>query len=165
MTEATPSIRYYPNYSCVSALNTWIFGDRVALLGDAAHAHGGAFATGGSLAIDDAYALSLAITSVFPISAKRKPTAKDIARALRLYEMTRKPHAERLLKMVHSGNQARLDKFRRGAVETDLQLRARAAKGSNTTWLHEHDVVKAFEDVLKTSREEEEGLESNSARL
>jgi salicylate hydroxylase len=35
--------------------------------------------------------------------------------------------------------------------ETDSELRARAKRGSNTTWLHEHDVVKSFEDVLASS--------------
>jgi salicylate hydroxylase len=118
------------------------------LIGDAAHAHGGAFATGGSLAIDDAYAFSLALGSVFPYTATKKPSPEEIHRALRLYEATRKPHAERLLKVVHAANKAKAAKFALGERETDEELRARATKGSNTSWLHEHDVVKAFEETL-----------------
>ncbi len=145
--------------SCSSTLKTWVFGDRVTLVGDAAHAHGGAHATGGSLAIDDAYALYLALTSTFPLTATRKPSSEDIAKSLKLYEKTRKPHTDRLLNLVHSGNEAKLDNLRKGKLDTDEELRARAAKGTNTAWLHEHDVVKAFENAVKSSRVAERGLE------
>ena len=165
LTEVTPEIRYYPNFSCGSPLDTWIFGDRAVLIGDAAHAHGGAHATGGSLAIDDAYCFYLALTSVFPLTASRKPSPQDIRRALKLYEETRKPHAERLLKMVHTANKAKAAQVASGILETDEQLRARAAKGSNTTWLHEHDVVKAFEETLERHSPILEDLESVSAKL
>jgi len=123
-----------------------VFGDRATLIGDAAHAHGGAFATGGSLAIDDAYAFYLALSSVFPVTATRMPSPEEIRRALRLYEATRKPHADRLLAVVHAANKAKAARF--GTQERDEELRARAAKGSNTIWLHEHDVVKAFDETL-----------------
>lgn len=118
------------------------------MIGDAAHAHGGAFATGGSLAIDDAYALSLAILWIFPITATRKPSGDEISKALKLYEATRKPHADRLLNLVLAANKAKAARILSGILETDEELRARARKGSNTTWLHEHDVVKAFEQAL-----------------
>jgi salicylate hydroxylase len=151
--------------SCSSALDTWIFGDRVTLIGDAAHAHGGAFATGGSLAIDDAYALYLSLTSVFPITAMQKPSKEDIRRALKLYESTRKPHAERLLKMVLVANDAKVEKIRKGTFETDEQLRARAARGGNARWLHEHDVVKTFEETLRQIRKDDGSGEELVARL
>ena len=151
LTEVTPYIRYHPNFACSAPLETWVFGDRVTLIGDAAHAHGGAFATGGSLAIDDAYALSLSLDSVFPIIATQIPSPEEIGKALKLYEATRKPHAEKLLKMVLAGNEAKLDKVREGILEMDEELRARAARGSNTSWLHEHDVMKSFEEALVAS--------------
>jgi len=47
---------------------------------------------------------------------------------------------------VHAANKAKAAKF--GTQETDEELRARAAKGSNTIWLHGHDVVKAFDEAL-----------------
>ncbi|KAL5329593.1 hypothetical protein ACEPPN_003107 [Leptodophora sp. 'Broadleaf-Isolate-01'] len=165
LTELTPNVRFYPNYSCSTYLDTWVFGDRVTLIGDAAHAHGGAHATGGSLAIDDAYTLSLALNSVFPVTSTHKPSPEEISKALRLYETIRKPHAERLLKVVHTGNNARIQKLRSGRVEPDEELRARAAKGSSTNWLHEHDVVKAFEEAVVRSRGDEVILEAVSARL
>ncbi len=117
------------------------------MIGDAAHAHGGAHATGGSLAIDDAYAFSLALETVFPFNANRKPSLEELGQAINLYEATRKPHAERLLAVVRGANKARAARV--GNPETDDELRARAGKGSNTTWLHEHDVVKAFQETLR----------------
>ncbi|PMD32278.1 FAD/NAD(P)-binding domain-containing protein [Hyaloscypha variabilis F] len=151
LANVTPDIRYYPNYFCGSSLPTWIFGDRVTLIGDAAHAHGGAFATGGSLAIDDAYALHLALKSVFPETASQKPSSREILRALKLYEDTRRPHAVRLLKVAHENNAMKTKKIMAETQETDEELRARAKRGSGTTWLHEHDVVKSFDEVLAAS--------------
>ncbi|TVY37530.1 6-hydroxynicotinate 3-monooxygenase [Lachnellula subtilissima] len=144
LTEVTPSTHFYPNFSG-SSLSTWVFGSRATLIGDAAHAHGGAHATGGSLAIDDAYCLSLALLSIFPFTATRRPSSREIETALRLYEATRKPHAERLLNKVHAANSAKAAKV--GNPEGDEELRARAAKGSDTNWLHEHDVEKAFKET------------------
>lgn len=122
----------------------------MTLIGDAAHPQGGAFGTGGSLAIDDAYAFYLAVNSIYPATSTRKPSPEHIKRALKMYEATRKPHSDRLLKIVHGINMAKAEKMAAGIVETDEQLRARAAKGSNTAWLYEHDVVKAFETVKGT---------------
>jgi salicylate hydroxylase len=152
LADITPDIRFYPNLSCSRTLDTWVFGNRATLIGDAAHAHGGAHATGGSLAIDDAYAFYLSLLSVFPLTATVKPSGAEIRQAIELYEATRKPHADRLLKMVYAANQAKAEKIRSGKLETDEELRTRASKGSNTTWLHEHDVVKSFEDALRRSR-------------
>ncbi|KAH7398035.1 hypothetical protein BKA64DRAFT_56237 [Cadophora sp. MPI-SDFR-AT-0126] len=165
LTELTPNVRFYPNYSCSTYLDTWVFRDRVTLIGDAAHAHGGAHATGGSLAIDDAYTLSLALNSVFPATATRKPSLEELAAALKLHESIRKPHAERLLKHVHAGNDARIQKLRSGRAEPDEELRAKAAKGSSTNWLHEHDVVRAFEEAVERNRGDVDVLEGVSARL
>jgi salicylate hydroxylase len=149
LADVCPEIRYYPNYFCGSSLETWIFGDRVTLIGDAAHAHGGAFATGGSLAIDDAYALYLALTTVFSVDATQKPGQEEIRRALKLYEDTRRPHAVKLLKVVHANNEMKTKKILAETRETDEELRERAKVGSGTVWLHEYDVVGAFEEVLK----------------
>jgi salicylate hydroxylase len=165
LTERTPSIRYHPNFSCAGPLDTWVFGGRVTLIGDAAHAHGGAYATGGSLAIDDAYAFYLALLSAFPLTESRKPSAAQITKALKLYEAIRKPHAERLLKAVHASNDAKIARIRGRKLETDEELKARVVKGSNTAWLHEHDVFKTFEEKLRRSLDLDSGLEKGLARL
>jgi salicylate hydroxylase len=117
------------------------------LVGDSAHAHGGAYATGGSLAIDDAYAFFLAINHVFPPTATQKPTAKQIGEALRLYEETRKPHAERLLRIVLKANQKKAASV--GKPVADEDLRRMAAERPDTVWLAEHNVVGAFTEVLR----------------
>ncbi|KAL4773328.1 hypothetical protein BDW60DRAFT_215748 [Aspergillus nidulans var. acristatus] len=43
LTEANPYTNLYPNFAD-DAISTWVFKDRVTLVGDAAHVHGGAFA-------------------------------------------------------------------------------------------------------------------------
>lgn len=165
LTEVTPDIRFYPNLSCSRTLDTWAFGNRATLIGDAAHAHGGAHATGGSLAIDDAYTFYLSLLSVFPLAATAKPSGVEIRKAIELYEATRKPHTDRLLKLVYAANQAKAEKIRSGKLETDEELRARAGKGSNTTWLHEHDVVKTFEETLRRRQNTPDSSADISAKL
>ncbi|KZT02803.1 monooxygenase [Laetiporus sulphureus 93-53] len=147
LTLATPSVRLFPNWAG-EALPTWTFGSRVTLVGDAAHTHGGAYAAGGSLAIDDAYALLLSFLHVLPVDHHRssKPSVAEIERVLRLYEETRRPHTERLLKDV-------LGNPRKGSIaKSDEELRQKLQTRPSTTWLSEHDVVAAFEDVVKKER-------------
>lgn len=151
LVDVTPNVRYYPNLSIAGPLESWVFGERVTLIGDAAHAHGGAYATGGSLAIDDAYAFSLAIAHVFPQNATRKPTPGEIGGAMRLYEATRKSHAHRLLEIVHQGNKKKAEAV--GKSVTDESLRKMAAERPDTLWLTEHDVVVTFQQALKSGAE------------
>lgn len=144
---AAPELRYYPNFSVAEPLDRWVFKDRITLIGDAAHAHGGAFASGGSLAIDDAYALYLAIKHVFPESATEKPSKQKIGESLRLYEATRKPHADRLLDIVHKTNARKAASVEKPL--SDDELKKVVAGRPDTIWLHEHDVVGAFNEVLR----------------
>ena len=130
-----------------NSLDTWIFKDRITLIGDAAHAHGGAYATGGSLAIDDAYAFSLAISSVFNQADTNRPSVERIQTALRLYERTRKPHADKLLGIVHNTNKNKA--VNTGGPISDESLTRRAAERPDTVWLHEHDVVDAFNNTVQ----------------
>ena len=118
------------------------------MVGDSAHAHGGAYATGGSLAIDDAYALHLAIDHIFPPSSIVKPSVATIAAALKLYERTRKPHAEKLLNIVLKANKAKAARF--GRPVTDDELYHMVAERPATAWLHEHNVVEAFEEAARS---------------
>lgn len=121
-----------------------MFESRVTLVGDAAHTHGGAFAAGGALAIDDAYALYLAFKHVFSSKNGTKGSAKDIETALKLYDRTRRPHAERLLNIVLQG----INK-KPAATDSDDAAVQRIKNKPDTTWLSEHDVEKAFADVVR----------------
>ncbi|KAL3451516.1 hypothetical protein BJX65DRAFT_304103 [Aspergillus insuetus] len=150
LTEATPYTNLYPNFAG-DALETWVFGSRVTLVGDAAHAHGGAFAAGGSLALDDAFALALAFRSVRDLS-----TAGNIKRALRLYERTRQPHTDRLLQIVHG----QLDASRKlgplvSPEDEDARLLERMRNRPDTVWLSEHDVEAEFAAVLQEVEKQE----------
>ena len=117
-------------------------------MGDAAHTHGGAFAAGGSLAIDDAFALYLAVKHAFvrpgPVS-----TIERIDRALRLYEKTRRPHTSRLQNVIMKGlNQPPSSAGLSATDNYELLLARKIANKPNTSWLSEHDVEKAFGEVV-----------------
>jgi salicylate hydroxylase len=146
--DAIPYTRVYPN-AAAHGLNSWVLGDgRVTLAGDAAHAHGGAFAAGGSLAIDDAWAFAAAIQHVFPRSATELPNQADISRALNLYNKTRKAHTDRVLATVHAGNKTAIARL--GRPETDEELRVRMKNRADVSWIHEHNVEAAFRDAVNS---------------
>ncbi|KAL4903328.1 hypothetical protein BDW74DRAFT_179747 [Aspergillus multicolor] len=150
LTQATPYTNLYPNFAG-DAIPTWVFKHRVTLVGDAAHAHGGAFAAGGSLALDDAFALGLAFRHVLRI--EKKDIQDRIERALRLYEKTRKPHTHRLLEIVHG--QLNAKPTSKGTEEEEDEKLIRRMKGRvDTEWLSEHDVEKAFGEVIRLEEEE-----------
>ena len=140
--DATPYTRVYPN-AAAKGLETWVLGNgRVTLAGDAAHAHGGAFAAGGSLALDDAWAFAASIRHVFPEESTTRPTTAQIRRALSLYERIRKAHTDKVIRVVHEGNRKTLSRI--GVKETDDQLRSRMKNRYDPSWIHEHDVVATF---------------------
>lgn len=149
--KAVPYTKSYPNMAG-TALSSFCFRDRLVLLGDAAHTHGGAFGAGGSLAINDAYALVLALLHVWsPEEGSARPSRRQLHEALRLYEETRKPLVTRLLNIVHGNAQARrwaAEKKKDGGQETDAELRSRIANRPDMSWLSEHDVEAEFEAVV-----------------
>ncbi|KAK7430896.1 hypothetical protein QQZ08_002424 [Neonectria magnoliae] len=146
--EACPYVRLFPNFAG-AALETWSFSNRVTLVGDAAHTHGGAFAAGGSLAIDDAYALHLALNHVWPASSSQsaKPTKAQIAEIFSVYEATRKPHLNKVLGIVHKSLAGQKADIERGRTETDEQLRERVRQRMDPWWISEHDVDSAFREA------------------
>ncbi len=66
--------------------------------------------------------------------------------------------------MVHAGNSAKIEKIRKEISGKGEELRARAEMGSNTGWLHEHDVVKAFEEALAASETNDTSGEKGSGK-
>ncbi|KAI5459557.1 hypothetical protein BGZ63DRAFT_254623 [Mariannaea sp. PMI_226] len=141
--DSTPYTRIYPNVAA-HGLDSWVLGNgKVTLAGDAAHAHGGAFAAGGSLALDDAWAFAASIRQVFPDYASRLPTEQELATALKLYETTRKAHTDRIIQVVREGNRKKVERL--GVAETDEELRLRMTSRADTSWIHEHDVVTVFQ--------------------
>ncbi|BCS27830.1 uncharacterized protein APUU_60878S [Aspergillus puulaauensis] len=147
LTEATPYTNLYPNFAG-DAIPTWVFGSRVTLIGDAAHAHGGAFAAGGSLALDDAFALGLAFRHVFGSRSQSPLDKGSLGRALDLYAKTRQPHTDRLLGIVHRQLNNKVSKPLT-AEEENERLISRLRNRTDTEWLSEHDVEIAFGDVVK----------------
>lgn len=153
--DATPYTKVYPN-SAADGLETWVLGNgRVTLAGDAAHAHGGAFAAGGSLAADDGWAFAQAVRQLAARAGLtgRPPASRvggtEIAEALSLYEKTRKPHTDRVQQTVQQRNEVMVRRI--GEGESDEQLRSRMSNRPDLKWVHEHDVVHAFAEALGTS--------------
>ncbi|KAL4943082.1 hypothetical protein BDV06DRAFT_211359 [Aspergillus oleicola] len=150
LTNATPYTNLYPNFAG-DAIPTWVFNSRVTLVGDAAHAHGGAFAAGGSLALDDAFGFGLAFGHVLrtePSVGSNGSVETDIERALKLYERTRRPHAERLLNIVHGQLDAGKVAPPATAEEENDRLIKRMRSRVDTEWLSEHDVEAAFREAV-----------------
>ena len=151
--ERIPWVRRYANV-VGRALEQWSFEDRVTLLGDAAHTHGGAFAAGAALAIDDAYALSLAFDEILPPDGRvDEPVSPEtLGRILGLYEATRRPHTAKVLDIVHQTREKARVRKSTGLVESDEEFRHRVAHRLDPVWLTEHDVEAAFEKVAVQRR-------------
>lgn len=124
---------------------------RVTLVGDAAHTHGGSFAAGGSLALDDSRALGLAFKHVFAASGSSF-SQENIQQALALYDQTRRPHTARLLSIVHSLMNRKAPTFAT-PEEEDEALITRMKSRPDLLWLSEHDVEKAFQQVVAESKQ------------
>ncbi|KAE8149802.1 hypothetical protein BDV25DRAFT_172659 [Aspergillus avenaceus] len=129
LAHATPYTRAYPNYAG-EPLSTWLLEQRVTIAGDAAHPHGGAFAAGGSLAIDDAYALFLAFEHALGRERTCKPTLVEIQCVLAVYDQTRRPHASKLCTLVLEGLRAQSSITRADDNPID-----RVNDKPNATWL------------------------------
>lgn len=142
MIQATPYTHLYPNFAGES-LPKWVFSSRATLIGDAAHAHGGAFAAGGSLALDDALALGLSFKHVFQSTDQDWLRIDEIKHAFDIYADTRKPHTDKLLHIVHSQISAKAPAFTT-PDEEDRRLVARLKNRPDTEWLSEHDVEAAM---------------------
>lgn len=148
LTQLTPYTHLYPNFAG-EPLPTWVFGSRVTLIGDAAHAHGGAFAAGGSLALDDALALGLAMKHVFSSRPTRPSFAVGkVDKALNLYSKTRQPHTARLLHIIHNQIGQKPQENLSPEEEEDALIK-RMKSRPNTVWLSEHDVEAAFADTVE----------------
>lgn len=148
--DATPYTNIYPN-TAAQELDTWVYGNgRVTLAGDAAHAHGGAFAAGGSLAINDAWAFAASLLHYFPEPQTQSVSSvvsdQRAAQALQLYERTRKAHTDRVQSTVQNRNKGLIDDITK--VQTDEELRARWRTKDDQAWIHEHDVEQAFAQAV-----------------
>ncbi|KAL4804954.1 hypothetical protein BDV18DRAFT_161353 [Aspergillus unguis] len=153
LTRATPHTNLYPNFTG-DAIDTWVFGPgkgNVTLVGNAAHAHGGAFAAGGSLALDDAFALGLAFRKAFGELKSASGLVDQVGKALKLYEKTRQPHTDRLIRIVHAQLHAKSSE--RGTDEEENERLVKRMRGRpDTVWLSEHDVEAAFDEVVRAGR-------------
>lgn len=166
LAQLTPYIRLYPNYYG-DELPTWVPADRVTLIGDAAHTHGGSFAAGGSLALDDAYALALSLKQVLlrPLNDNSKTSISsdgaEIREALTIYDSVRRPHTQKLLNVVHRLAGAAPTVYAT-PEEEEKALLARIKARTDTTWLSEHDVEATFAAVVEASKKPDQSGQVSS---
>ncbi|KAF8831892.1 hypothetical protein HHX47_DHR1000902 [Lentinula edodes] len=162
------SLRVHPGWAS-NQVPPPIHAGRIVLLGDAFHPHGGAFAAGGSLAIDDSIALFLALQHVqqsstpstssssssdvpsnsrsIEVSARRRLSASELSHALDLYASTRLPHASRVFGVVE---RMRENVAKPGRLWDEEKIQEWARDKKEVVWLHEHDVHRAFVDALNS---------------
>ena len=121
---------------------------------------GGAFAVGGSLAIEDAYALSLTLSHALSLPSSSSSTTPPTSRhdllslALSQYSSLRSAHVQRV---VEAANSVRAAKDRRndlGLKMTEEEIRESVRERVGTEWIAENDVEELFREML--AREEEE---------
>ena len=114
------------------------------------------------MTLDDSFALALALRYAFSLAGSSDfNNGSNIKKALELYDQTRRPHTGRLLEIVH-GQINKKPEAHQSAEEEDLALITKMTKRPDTTWLSEHDVVEAFQQVLKN--EQATGFEQTEAQ-
>lgn len=176
LARVTPSINVYPDYHG-PALPSLVVGDgRVVLIGDAGHPHGGAFAAGGTLSIEDAYTLSLCLAHATstshshatdtdantagpesatsgPVAGEKDPQDRNpnpkesaVRHAFELFDASRREHVNRLVAAAE-----RLRAQRRadeGRMLSDEEITQRVHRRQDVGWLAENDAEKVFRGVL-----------------
>ena len=149
--ERTPDIHVFPGWSSEVAPPPTSQG-RIVLIGDSFHPHGGAFAAGGSLAIDDGRALYLALSHTEATSSNEAQRSDRLSRALDLYKATRLPHIDKVMLAVKASraNAAKPDR-----PWSEEKIREWARTKNSQAWIHEHDVIGAFNETLVANRSEE----------
>ncbi|KAJ3869229.1 FAD/NAD-P-binding domain-containing protein [Lentinula novae-zelandiae] len=149
------SLRVHPGWAS-NQVPPPVHAGRIVLLGDAFHPHGGAFAAGGSLAIDDSIALFLSLQHVqqqssTPSTSSSSDASSDsrskLSHALDLYASTRLPHTGRVFSVVE---RMRDSVAKPGRLWDEEKIQEWARDKKEVVWLHEHDVHRAFVDALNS---------------
>lgn len=108
--------------------------DHVVLIGDAGHPHGGAYAAGGTMSIEDAYTLALCLEHALG-SVDTKKT--QIQLAFNMYNDIRHAHTARL---IDAANKLRTQrKTDEGRVLSDEHIEERLRARPDISWLSEND--------------------------
>lgn len=110
------------------------------------------------MALDDSLAIGLAFKHVFA-SGGSSFSQENIQQALTLYDQTRRPHTARLLSIVHGLMNRKVPTFAT-PEEEDEALRTGMRSRPDLLWLSEHDVEKAFKQVVGES--EKRNIETQS---
>ncbi|GAA6010256.1 hypothetical protein JCM10207_005689 [Rhodosporidiobolus poonsookiae] len=123
----------------------------VALLGDASHPLSGAYGSGAAFALEDALALSRALSYYLS-------TELPLAEALRLFDATRSPYYDALYAELDRVGEA----TRKGAEIEDWDERVRdriEERWGDLDWVYMHDVDAAWQATLAREKAKAAGTE------
>ncbi|KAL1408357.1 hypothetical protein Q8F55_005166 [Vanrija albida] len=148
LTRVAPEVRVFPDYNGPALPSLVVGGGRGVLLGDAGHCHGGAFAAGGTLAIEDAYTLGLAVQAALERARARgqRLGAADLAFAFDLFDKARLAHVNRLLRAANDLRKAK--KHTEGQVLTEEDIEAYVHRHVDISWVSDNDADAVFAKVL-----------------
>jgi salicylate hydroxylase len=178
LARVTPIINVYPDYHG-PALPSLVVGDgRVVLIGDAGHPHGGAFAAGGTLSIEDAYTLSLCLAHATSTShshatdtdANTAAPAPEVVTACRVagekgprdrnpnpkewvvchaFELFDACRRDHVNKLVAAADRLRAQRRAdEGRMLSDEEIIQRVHRRQDVGWLAENDAEKVFREVV-----------------
>jgi salicylate hydroxylase len=102
------------------------------------------------LALDDGYALFLSLKSVAPPYGSEKLWEQaSIATALDRYNRTRRDHVSRVVLAAKNISKRRQEAADELGLLSDQALRELERTRPDPWWIHEHDIIARFEDVLR----------------
>lgn len=142
--ERTPAVRVYTDING-PALPSHVFGDgRVVLIGDAGHPHGGAYAAGGTMSVEDAYTLYRALDHAQ--TAGRRLDRHALRWAFDTFDKARIKHTTRVIDLANETRRKR--ERNKGVKPSDDVLRASVATRPNVSFLANNDTKATIERTI-----------------
>lgn len=147
--ERTPAVRVYTDING-PALPSHVFGDgRVVLIGDAGHPHGGAYAAGGTMSVEDAYTLYRALDHAQRSDSagpRRRLDRTALRWAFGTFDAARITHTTRVIDLANETRRKR--ERNRGVKAPDDVLRAGVATRPDVSFLANNDTKAVIERTI-----------------
>lgn len=124
-------------------LESVVFDNAIALIGDASHPLSGAFGAGAGFALEDVYALTRSIEWAWKSN-------KDLGVALELYDKIRSPHYQGLYGVLDgfaaTNSELIAEKL---PVDEEIEQRVKRAAGKKSTWMYQYEVDKVVDQAFQ----------------
>jgi salicylate hydroxylase len=123
-------------------LESMVFHDNVAFIGDAAHALCGNFGAGAGFALEDVYTLARSLEWIY----KRDRPLKD---ALELYDSIRSPHYHRLYELITKFAKIKAGLGAEGLpIDEEIEQRIQRIAQASETWMYYYEIDKVVDEVI-----------------